>query len=399
MTTSSPATAGGGRPIVLLAAAAFASAATVRVVDPLLPQIAREFQTTPGGAAVVVTAFALAYGLCQLVYGPLGDRFGKYGLVTLATFLSALGVAASALADDLAWLGALRLLSGATAAAIIPLSMAHIGDVVAYDGRQAALARFMSGQILGVIFGQALGGVLGDVLGWRGLFLALGAVYAVIATLLWRELASGRVTQVYSAGGGGIMSLPGRYAGLLRSGRVRVLLGTVFAEGFLFFGGFTFLGVHLNHEHGLSYAAVGVVLAFFGLGGLAYTLTAGRLVRRLGERGIVLAGGLTLGLAFTGFALDPPWWTVPLPTLLAGLGYYLLHNTLQTNATQMAPEARGLAVSVFASCLFLGQAVGVGLAGLVVDALGFPPLAGAAGALLLGLALAFRAALPAKGGA
>ncbi|HSA81286.1 MAG TPA: hypothetical protein VLE23_10720, partial [Geminicoccaceae bacterium] len=57
-----------------------------------------------------------------------------------------------------------------------------------------------------------------------------------------------------------------------------------------------------------------------------------------------------------------------------GLGMYMLHATLQTNATQMAPEARGLAVSTFANALFLGQAAGVWLAGLSIDRLGFPPV-------------------------
>ena len=76
------------RPIVLLSAASFASVATMRVADPLLPQVAREFGVSAGDASIIATAFALAYGFCQLVYGVLGDRFGKYRLVTLATLAS-----------------------------------------------------------------------------------------------------------------------------------------------------------------------------------------------------------------------------------------------------------------------------------------------------------------------
>ena len=72
------------RPIALLSAAAFASVATMRAGDPLLPQVAREFGVSAGEASIIATAFALAYGFCQLVYGVLGDRFGKYRLITLA---------------------------------------------------------------------------------------------------------------------------------------------------------------------------------------------------------------------------------------------------------------------------------------------------------------------------
>jgi predicted MFS family arabinose efflux permease len=67
----------------------------------------------------------------------------------------------------------------------------------------------------------------------------------------------------------------------------------------------------------------------------------------------------------------------------------MLHNTLQTHATQMAPEGRGLAVSTFANVLFMGQAAGVWLSGLVIDRIGFVPVFIAAGAALLVVGVAF----------
>jgi predicted MFS family arabinose efflux permease len=65
----------------------------------------------------------------------------------------------------------------------------------------------------------------------------------------------------------------------------------------------------------------------------------------------------------------------------------MLHNTLQINATQMAPERRGAAVSAFASCFFLGQSLGVGLAGIVADHVGTATVLvlGSAGLLLISL--------------
>ena len=72
--------------------------------------------------------------------------------------------------------------------------------------------------------------------------------------------------------------------------------------------------------------------------------------------------------------------TKPAPEYGVGLGFYMLHNTLQTHATQMAPERRGAAVAAFAACFFGGQSVGVGLAGLLVGHIGTAWLL-AAGAL------------------
>ncbi len=168
------------RPIALLSAAAFVSVASMRVGDPLLPQVAHEFAVSAGEASVIATAFALAYGLCQLVWGALGDRFGKYRLVALMTLVSAFTCVSAAFAGSLAMLGLTRFAGGATAAAIVPLGMAFVGDNVPYRDRQAVLARFLTGTILGLVGGQIIGGVLGDLLGWRAVFLLLGGMFLLV---------------------------------------------------------------------------------------------------------------------------------------------------------------------------------------------------------------------------
>ena len=80
-------------------------------------------------------------------------------------------------------------------------------------------------------------------------------------------------------------------------------------------------------------------------------------------------------------------------SLLAGLGFYMMHNTLQVNATQMVPRARGASVSMFAACFFLGQATGVTLTGWLAASIGTGRAIGIGGAVLLGIGLAFGQAL------
>jgi YNFM family putative membrane transporter len=135
------------RSIVLLAVAGFASQAQVRVTDSLLPQIAGDFGTTVGAAAVVVTTYAVAHGSVQLFIGPIGDRFGKYLTVMTMCLASSILVMACGLANSLTELAIARLLAGACAGWVIPLSMAYIGDVTPYDRRQPVLGRYLTGQI------------------------------------------------------------------------------------------------------------------------------------------------------------------------------------------------------------------------------------------------------------
>src|SRR5690606_32303322 len=133
------------RAILLLALAAFVSSSAFRICDPMLPQLATEFGASTGQAGATVTAFAVAYGLLQMFFGPVGDRYGKFRVVAIATCACAMGSAGAVFAPSLDVLIVCRVLSGAAGAGIVPLSMAWIGDNVAYEQRQATLARFLTG--------------------------------------------------------------------------------------------------------------------------------------------------------------------------------------------------------------------------------------------------------------
>ena len=375
-----------GRAVFLLGIAAFATVATMRVADPLLPQVAAEFDVTAGDAAVISSGFTIAYAFGQFVYGPLGDRFGKIRLIAWMAVISGFTVAAAGLAGSLQSLGFLRLIGGATAAAIVPLSMAFIGDHVAYQDRQTMLARMLSGTIVGVILGQVFGGLIGEHFGWRAVFPMLGLIFLAIGILLFRERARGNLPPPKLSPTISISSLTKGYAGLFRLPWARIVLATVFIEGFFFYGAFTFVGADLHTRFALDYGMVGLILCFMGLGGLAYALSVRHLVNRLGERGLAAIGGLLVAIGIGSLPIAPLAF-VPIGQFLLGLGLYMLHNTLQTNATQIAPEARGLAVSTFANALFLGQAAGIAASGFLVDHYGFAPsyAIAAVGLFLLGL--------------
>ncbi|HKO67370.1 MAG TPA: MFS transporter [Burkholderiaceae bacterium] len=361
------------RALVLLAFAAFASTAAVRVCDPMLPQLAQAFSTTAGQAASVVTVFAVAYGVLQLFYGPLGDHFGKYRVVSLATLACALASLGCAFAPSIHWLIVARFLAGATAAAIVPLSVAWIGDNVPYERRQASIARFLVGSITGMVAGSLLGGLFADTLGWRAAFVALALVYLGVGGMLQLEhrrqifgtIAADRTSPAK-------FQLWSQTQRVLRAPWARVVLVTVFTESVMLFGALAFIPVYLHAHFGLSLFAAGAMAAFFGVGGLGYVAFAPRLLRSLGEKGLAITAGLSMFIAFL-FLRFAPTAVLTVPAIFTiGLGFFMLHNTLQTNATQMVSSARGTAVSLFASSAFTGQAVGVALASLIVDAAGVP---------------------------
>ena len=374
--------------IAALAVASFASQALVRAADTLLPQIAADFAVSAGAASIVITAYALTHGSMQFVTGPIADAFGKYRTVALACLLSAATVAACGLAHTLDALTLARFVSGLTVAWILPISLAFIGDVVPYEQRQQVLGRFLAGQVLGQLFGQAAGGIVGDWFGWRTVFLLLAAMLAVAAVALGYQLASNPVTHT-GRGSTERRGLIASYRIVLGTPWARIMLIAVGIEGTFFQGIFSYIGADLHLRFGLSFTAVGIIIGIFALGGLIYAATVKTLMRRLGQTGIAKIGGVMMGLSFLTLALQPVWHFAPLAMLGVGIGFYMLHNTLQTEATQMVPQARGTGVTLFASMYFLGQTLGVGLGAPVMDRYGGPPLFVIAAVVLPALAFWF----------
>lgn len=375
------------RVIPLLALAGFASMASMRVTDAMLPALSAAFERPVADVAQNITAFAIAYGLMQLVYGPLGDRHGALRVIGLASLACALGTLGAALADSLSTLLLFRVLGGATAAAIIPLSMAWVGDNVPYEERQVTLVHMLSGTVLGLTCGQLAGGLLADTLGWQSAFLLLTGLFLVSGSLLLAALR--RRPALAPRGKGQRTPFPVRLAGLLRGERARAILVLVFLEGVAAFGGLAFTASHLHDRLDISLTLAGMTIALFGVGGLCFAALARRLVGRLGEAGLATGGGALMGLGFVGLALAPLTGLAMVAAFGAGLGFYMMHSTLQTNATQMAPSTRGTAMAVFAGCLFLGQSMGVGLGGLLLPLAGSQTLLISAGLWLTALGLAF----------
>ncbi len=367
----------------VLGAAAFMVIADARVIDPLLHIIADEFKTGVGSAAVIVSAYTIPYGLFQLVYGPLGDRIGKLRVMTTAMGAFAVGTAMCALVPNIAILTLLRFLTGMVAAAVIPLSLAYIGDNFPYEERQAALGQYLGALVLGQILGGSLGGIFGEYISWRDIFLLLGIVSLGITLVMWRATRS--VPDRHRPQGSVGLANFQPYYQLMTQPAARIIMIAVFIEGFCIFGGLPYIGAFLRDRYHLSYVAIGFMLSGFGLGGLIYSRSVKWLVSRLGEGGLISVGGWLMCASYLFVAIFQNWILfIPL-NIVMGLGFYMMHGTLQTLATEIAPKARGTAVSLFAFNLFIGQGLGAAVFGRVVDSSGYVPcflMAGVAIALL-----------------
>jgi len=406
--------------------AAFMVQADARVIDPLLHVVATEFRTTLPAAALVISAYALPYGLFQLLYGPVGDRVGKVRVIAACLAVFSFGTFACAFVPTIAVFALLRFLTGVAAAAVVPMSLGHIGDTFPYHERQIALGRFMSALMIGQIAGSTLGGLFGEYIGWRYVFVVFGIVSLAVSALIARDagrLAEHRATAsrlgpaVLTVPAGGLLlfagllgvaprawsmligasgvallvyALASQYRSLFKRPTAAIVLVTVMLEGVFVFGGLAYLASSLTDRFGVNYAYAGLMVAGFGCGGLIYSASVKRLVAGAGELGVLLLGGTLLGTAFVFIGVMPSWhWFVPAVVVL-GMGYYTMHGTLQTRATELAPHMRGTAISLFAFFFFVGQALGPQLVGLILKSRGYGPAFVVAGAGLFTTAAVSR---------
>ena len=366
-----------------------------RMCDPMLPALAQEFHSTISDVAWVISLFAITYGLMQIVYGPLADRIGKFRVVSFTTLMCSIGCLACALAPDLSTLVASRVLVAVFAAAIIPVTMAWVGDNTAYEIRQETLARVGLGSMLGLVSGQIVGGIFTDTAGWRWGFGFVGLLFLLAGIKMWMDPRARAGAERRPDTPEGAAPRPGANAPwrqameVLSQPRPRRLLATVLLHGASLFGAIALVASHLHKSLAISLTYSGALAGLFGLGGVVYMLIARYLIHRLGAYGLCRTGGVMVVASLATIAFSPWWPAVAVASLLSGLGFSMFHNSLQAHASEMAPRTRGVAMSMFAGTLFAGQSIGVVVASSLSETLGMAPIIALGGCSMMLLALTF----------
>jgi DHA1 family inner membrane transport protein len=129
-------------------------------------------------------------------------------------------------------------------------------------------------------------------------------------------------------------------------------------DGSVLFGLFPYIAVLLEQRGAGGLREAGFVLAGFALGGFVYIALIRLLLSRLGLYGVIRAGAAVAGLGFAALAFSVSWPVEMAIVFVIGLGFYMIHNALQTQATELAPTKRASAVAAHAFFFFLGQAIG-----------------------------------------
>ena len=164
------------------------------------------------------------------------------------------------------------------------------------------------------------------------------------------------------------------FALVLRNPRAAICYGSVFLESIAIYGVPPFVPELLAQRGGGTATQAGLSIAGLGVGGLMFSLFVAQFLRVFSPFGLMVGGGLIGGAGLAGLAFSGTWPFKMLCFTVIGLGFFMLHNSLQNRATELAPQARGSAVSLHAFFFFIGQALAPALFGVGLHSIGATPM-------------------------
>ncbi|WP_252181168.1 Bcr/CflA family multidrug efflux MFS transporter [Azospirillum sp. B4] len=353
---------------------------------PAMPQIAHDLGIDQAGVESTLTAFFLAFGLCQLFWGPLGDRFGRRGPILAGILLYLAGSAGCAAAADITTLSLCRAIQAAGAGAAPVLARAMVRDV--FDRDRAASVFSMMMLVMGIapMAAPLVGGQVLALASWRAIFWVQAGfgLVAMVGLLTQRETLnpSTRVRTPW-------LAQLRAYGQLLLSGR---FLGYALTSSMIYGGMFAYIAgtpfVYIDYFH----VRPGLYGLLFGLnivGMIIVNMINSRLVLRLGTDRLLAWGAACIALFGIGLAVVGWTGVGGLWAIVGGLFLFMAFTGLiGANATAGAlanyPHMAGTASALMGTSQFVTGAIVGTLVGWLADGTPWPMTAIIGGVGVLG---------------
>lgn len=352
----------GRTPLLLLTLSIAAVGIQALMLSPLLTDIAAGLGTQAKEIGFAASAYGVGVASAALLAAPQLGRWPKRAAIRIAFAVLAFSLFLCAFAWDWRVLVGAQLISGLASGVIIPATYALTGDIAPPDRRSQDLGKVLFGWSIAMVAGVPLAAVLSAFVGWRGTFLIVGAVAAIM------PFAGALLPKVTSFGTVGervrymdVLRLPGAWVGYL----------STFAYMIAFYQTYTFIGDHVRQTHGAGAWLGGTISLAYGIG-FGVGVVFDKVIDRKGPIRM-----LPLGLALVSINyIVLPFAAERVLTVMAwpffwGLANHFCMTVLISYMNSLSPRLRGTIMGLFSFTTYFSLGTAGAVYGPVYQAHGF----------------------------
>jgi len=351
----------------------------VMVVPGTLNELVASLRETPASVGQLISAGAFMMALAAPLVAALVAGWDRRRLLALSLLWFGLMHAACTLVDSLAWLLPLRVLAVLSPAIFTPQAAASVGLLVRPEQRGRAIAFVFLGWSAASVLGMPLGAYIGGTLGWKSAFLFVALMSVIGAAWVWRTLPEGVRPPALSKAA---------WADTFRSRPLMLCVGVTVLSSAGQFVLFSYFAPYWHQTLGASASALSALFLAFGIFGLLGNILMMRSFNALGPDRAVMLGLSGIGLSLLAWPLGSSLVLAALVCIPWALGCFSSNSAQQARLAALGPSVASASIALNTSALYIGQALGAAIGGLLIATHGYATLhwvalLGVAGAMAL----------------
>ena len=356
--------------IRILAIVAFFVGLDSLLVAPLLPVITETISIPDESGGLLITIYALCYGITAPVFGMMSDRVGRKRMIIIGFIIFSISTFCTGLAKNFEILLLFRGLTGLSGAMIMPSIFALVGDKVTYESRGKAMGTIMGAMIGSTVIGVPIGAFLSEIGNWQWTFYSIGLLTLFLTLLINHILRNEKEREDVH------VSLTETVDAPLKMTVVNISVLFALLATFLWtiglHGMFSYIGVYYENNFGISVGKIGIVIFLAGVGSVAGNILGGKLADKIGKKSVIVIASIVSSISVMLFSLSTENLVIAIIvhiiwSLFIGFG----QASLTALISELKPAVRGTVMALNSSAMYIGMTIASGVASLAISN-GFP---------------------------
>lgn len=363
----------------------FAIGTGAMIIPGMLNELTSDLETTPAAIGVIISAFAMTICFGGPFFASWTSKIERRKLLVGALILYAITHILAALALGYGMLLAVRIITAIGAGLFTAQAAATASLIVPPDQRGKAIGLAFLGWSLASVFGMPLGAYLGAAIGWRPTIALVGLLAGASAAWVWFQIPA----RIFVA-----PMDRAAWKSLFANKPLLVAISVTAVGAAGQFTAFSYMAVILKEFIGATPEMISLLFFLFGVSAVAGTILGARVMDRLGAAHVALISMACMAIALALWSLTRGSLTLSIALLILwGFGCFAFNGAQQVRLVNLAPHLASASVSLNSSALYMGQAFGALVGGLIITKYSMDYLSIVGAVLMLAAMAMSRAAL------